>query len=93
MYDVTNLRFGKVALAGAVAAVTAIYVTHGRLSVAESIWHSNAVGITSPLAGCRGDNDSSCLAYPASHPLLYLEPISSMALTVAVDYTVADISQ
>ncbi len=88
-----NLRFGKVALAVAVAAVTVIYVTHVQLSVAQSSWHSNAVGITSPLAGCRGNNHSSCLAYPARLPLLYLEPISSMALTVAFDDAVANLSQ
>lgn len=92
VHAVFNTRVVKASLVSAIAAVTAIYATHGHLSVAQTSWYSDAVGITSPLAGCHENNDSVCLVYPASYPALYLEPLSSMALTVAVDDAAAEIS-
>ncbi len=86
-----NLRLAVTAfLISNVAAVTAICTILGTSSTAQSSWRSDAVGITSPLASCSNAN-SSCISYPASYPVLYLQALSSATLTLGID-DAADIS-
>lgn len=80
-----NKRILAASFAGLLLTTGAIYPELESLSASPSSsrWQPEMVGITSPFTGCQ--NNSGCQLFPARHPALYLEPLSSNALTLGLD--------